>query len=70
MEAIFAPAGQTVAMSNSGIGVPQIEPRHRVSWRGARHPPNRDNDKDRAEAGKDDRPQPEAGTGEIVDKVV
>jgi hypothetical protein len=57
-------------MSNSGIGVPQIEPRQRVGWRDAHRPPDRDKDKDRPDARRHDGPPAEPGTGEVVDKVV
>jgi hypothetical protein len=56
-------------MSNAGIGIPQIEPRRRVAWQDAHSPPDRGKDKDGG-AGRQDRPPPEPGTGEIVDKVV
>jgi hypothetical protein len=70
MEGIFAPGGQAAGMSNSGIGIPQIEPRQRVTWQDAHRPPDRGGDKDGTGAGKHDRPPPEPGTGELVDKVV
>lgn len=58
-------------MSNSGIGIPQIEPRHRAGWQDAHRKPNPNKDKDKdGAAGKHDRPPPEPGTGEIVDKAV
>ena len=58
-------------MANSGIGIPQIEPRHRAVWQDAHRAPNLDKDKDKdGGAGKRDRPPPEPGTGEIIDKAV
>jgi hypothetical protein len=57
-------------MSNSGIGIPQVEPRHRVGWQDARHSPDRNKDKDEAATGKRSRPPPQPGTGEVVDQMV
>jgi hypothetical protein len=67
---LFVPGGQAAGMANSGIGIPQIEPRQRVAWQEAHRRRDRDKDQDDAGAGKRDRPPPEPGTGEIVDKVV
>jgi hypothetical protein len=70
MQGLFAPGGQAADMSKSGIGIPQIEPRHRVAWQDAHRRPDRDKDKDGDGPGQRERAQPEPGTGEIVDKVV
>jgi hypothetical protein len=56
-------------MSNVGIGIPQIDPRHRTAWQDAHSPPDRDKDEDGASPNKRKRPPPGPGTGEIVDKV-
>jgi hypothetical protein len=72
MEGIFASGGQSAPMSDPAIGVPQIDPRHRTSWQDSRHPRGRpdEKDKDGFGNGSRDRPPPESGTGEVVDKVV
>jgi hypothetical protein len=60
-------------MSSSGIGIPQIKPRHRAAWQESHPARDRSNDKDHTDstdAVQRERAPSDPGTGKVVDKVV